>query len=1601
MRRRLGLVGMVAALLAGCGGGTATQIVKDGINGEWTTEEVTTTDVAAPEDVADVWEVTPVDAGDVTGELPVDPGSLGYPCDGNEDCLSGFCVETEDGYACTTTCNQDCPDGWDCIEAPGTGDPLYICVPRYGTLCRPCHGDEECRQSPQSEAFCVDYGGTGHFCAGLCEVESDCPEGYGCLEQELPDGTPASLCIRTEGECGCSPKYQGLGLTTECYLENEFGLCTGQRECHAGTLTECDASLPAEESCNGLDDNCDGTVDEGTSGTFCTNENEFGVCEGRDACIDGELLCIGPVPAEEICDGIDNDCDKEVDEDFGDIDEDGISDCIDDDKDGDGVVNEADNCPAVPNEEQANHDLDTQGDACDPDDDNDLAPDETDCAPFDASIHPAAKEICDGIDQNCDGIVDNGSTDTDGDGEADCIDLDDDNDGVPDTEDNCDLEPNPGQADFDQDGLGDACDPDADGDLDPNTTDCAPLDPLKAHTVPESCNGVDDDCDGLIDEQFSDLDGDLQADCVDEDDDNDGVLDPEDNCPVTANPSQTDLDGDGIGDACEDDTDGDLDPNGSDCQPQDPTVHHGAQEACNGKDDNCNGIADEGYPDANGNGQADCIDADDDGDGVPDPEDNCPLVANPEQVDTDKDGKGNACDADDDGDGDPDVTDCKPLDPTVHGAATESCDGKDNDCDSLVDEENAEGCTTYYFNTDSDGHGLSQLSKCLCEPKSPYSALEPGDCDDTNAAIYPGANEWCNGKDDDCDGAVDEAPAIGCNKLYLDQDKDGVGAGEEVCLCGTPVGYAAAAGDCDDADATVKPGALEQCDGKDNNCDSKVDEAGSLGCSPHYLDADGDGYGVQGTNLCLCGPEGDHTATATGDCNDGDEAVHPMALEVCNGKDDNCNGQVDEGTKSTFYKDNDADGYGTPNDKLDACQAPDGYVAAGTDCNDFNGSIHPNAAELCNDIDDDCDGIADDGLPKSNLYADNDGDGHGATGAVAWPKCLPEDGELPAGYALIKDDCDDSDATVFPGAALLCDGKDNNCDGTVDRFCFSPCQGSWPFQQTYSGSTPQVFPVDLNGDGNYEVVVQSSFGFALLNNKGTALYDYSAPNYNYSRGKAVVADIDNYDQFGAGIQSLEVLTGNGSHPNFYKLQADGQVTVYTSGEGVYDASRFLASDVDFDGQVEFFTTTWCDPNRLLRVFRFNRATGTIVPVADLPDPDGVCAYTAGRAVGDLDGDGVAEFLLGNGYAYPSAPQYWGGNLYAYRLADLGTWTFESFCTPGECFLTDVEGIFKGQLGTLHLFHDSVRTIGHFFQANEPNQSNPGAGDRTFRYDLAGTLAEGFPNTNGDALQLVPTDVDDDGLLENTGLAASVGLWDLDGNGYPDRVDASGTKLRVSFWDPETQEYVINSGSSLDVSGMSLSLGGMWDMDGDGRLDVVAGDEQGHVHCYELGPGTWNPLTSLPPQVPAHYRTNQWDNFEPNGGEDTNGDGLPDRMARIPSALTAKGNFYSYLTTEDDVDFFQVDTAWGGSICLTSPPGRVYDMAVYSYLDRWNNETQEPTPDGLPDGFIWESDSDSPNKCFHGSSVYPYRYGEYRFIVAISSHDGDYSPYWPYWLKAAK
>jgi len=367
--------------------------------------------------------------------------------------------------------------------------------------------------------------------------------------------------------------------------------------------------------------------------------------------------------------------------------------------------------------------------------------------------------------------------------------------------------------------------------------------------------------------------------------------------------------------------------------------------------------------------------------------------------------------------------------------ALEVCDGKDNDCNGKVDGPDSSDCVTWYSDTDGDNYGIG-VGECLCEEPGPGFGTESGDCNDLNANVNPGNPEICNFADDDCDGETDEDGSLGCSKYYPDADEDTFGSDAGVhCGCTAPEGvWITDGGDCNDNKADISPLAQELCDGIDNNCDGEVDEENALGCVVYYLDKDGDGFGQDVQFKCLCALTLEYNAENGGDCDDLNDDVHPLAAEVCNDIDDNCDGIADEhGTIGCglLYKDEDEDGFGDPNDSKCFC-APQGpyTVTDMNDCNDLSAAALPGGDEICDGLDNDCDGVVDNAPPEADCidwYVDADKDGFG----FGEPKCMcSPDGDYKVQQG---GDCDDANPTAFPGGQETCAPADENCNGTINE----------------------------------------------------------------------------------------------------------------------------------------------------------------------------------------------------------------------------------------------------------------------------------------------------------------------------------------------------------------------------------------------------------------------------------------------------------------------------------------------------------------------------------------------------------------------------------------
>ena len=679
-----------------------------------------------------------------------------------------------------------------------------------------------------------------------------------------------------------------------------------------------------------------------------------------------------------------------------------------------------------------------------------------DCADEDPEVHPGAVEICDGIDNNCDGLVDDADPALD---PATGMAFHADADG--------DLRGDPGVVVY-------ACQQPPGHVLPASADDCDDGDPLVNPLADERCDGVDNDCDGDIDDDDTAV---TDAPRWYRDDDGDGFGDRSDAVDACVVP---------VGFTAED----------GDCDDGDDSRHPDAVEVCDDIDNDCDALVDDAdssldaatrtdfYADADGDGHGDpdavvpacelragiVATADDceDGDPAvsPDAAEVCDGIDNDcdgdiDDADTSVDlSTGTTFYADRDGDGEGDA-----LSTTAACAQPVGHVGNDTDCDDTDAARNS--MTAWYPDSDGDGHGAASATPTVqCLAPTGAFVRTSTDCDDSAAAVFPGAAEVCDEVDNDCDGTVDDGVTT---TYFADADADSYGdPARTTAACSAPSGYVENDDDCDDSDDTLSPE------------------------TTWYLDADSDGYGGSATATQCTAPTTAYTRTS-GDCDDADATSSPGGTEYCDGADNDCDGTTDEGVTTTYYRDVDGDGYGTPGTTTEDCAPPTGYATTADDCDDGDGLVNPGATEICNGSDDDCDGDTDDddaSLDTSTAttwYADSDGDGEGDSATTALSCDLPAghvgnsddcddtDAALYTGtvwyldsdgdgfgddsstvtqcsqptavYALAGGDCDVSDSGIYPGAAESCDGVDEDCDGTVDN-----------------GVTTDFYP-DLDGDG--------------------------------------------------------------------------------------------------------------------------------------------------------------------------------------------------------------------------------------------------------------------------------------------------------------------------------------------------------------------------------------------------------------------------------------------------------------------------------------------------------------------------------------------------------
>ncbi len=421
---------------------------------------------------------------------------------------------------------------------------------------------------------------------------------------------------------------------------------------------------------------------------------------------------------------------------------------------------------------------------------------------------------------------------------------------------------------------------------------------------------------------------------------------------------------------------------------------------------------------------------------------------------------------DSDGDGYGDGVDCKPDDAAVNPGATETCNGFDDDCDGLVDDDDnyVMGTSPWSHDDDGDGFGDVAVEFQACEPPEEGMVDNASDCDDGDDQIFPGAEEVCDGVDNDCNLQVDD-DATDATEWYVDDDGDGWGSDEWIYeACDQPSGFSDQSGDCDDENETIYPDAEELCDGEDNDCDGETDEDVT---DTFYRDRDSDGFGDADVYVEQC-PAPNGYVSDNADCDDDDASIHPSTTEYCDGTDYDRDGVTMEDNSAdatTWYEDGDGDGYCDAHSTTQACEQPSGWADDDSDCDDGDAEIHPGAYDFCGDysdgVDDDCDGTADNPDATYEFHEDADGDGYGAEDVLE-TGCEP-----PAGATTDDSDCDDTVADANPeGTERYAWGIDYDCDGDLIPPATTPSPSCSAKAPTTRRATPSSEAVTTTATGS-------------------------------------------------------------------------------------------------------------------------------------------------------------------------------------------------------------------------------------------------------------------------------------------------------------------------------------------------------------------------------------------------------------------------------------------------------------------------------------------------------------------------------------------------------
>ena len=762
----------------------------------------------------------------------------------------------------------------------------------------------------------------------------------------------------------------------------------------------------------------------------------------------------------------------------------------------------------------------------------------------------------------------------------------------------------------------------------------------------------------------------------------------------------------------------------------------------------------------------------------------------------------------------------------------------------------------------------SLLPGCLFTPEAFEAARErfqdadqdgwteaDGDCGPEDPSRFPGATELCDGQDNDCDGLVDEDPPD--SVWYADVDGDGHGEqAAPVAACEAPDGFVRAADDCDDADADAFPGASERCNDKDDDCDGTADEDAPADRT-WYPDADRDGHGNPDAALAQCQAPGEGYVLLGDDCDDADASISPSADELCNGYDDDCDGSDDEEPTvdpRTWTLDIDSDGYGADDTAITQCRRPSGpYVLEGGDCDDADPNRHPNAPELCNGIDDDCDTVPDDPPTTGDgaWYVDEDGDGYGDEHS-AETTCDRAPGLIEQGG-----DCDDTDDSVHPAAIEQCnDGVDNNCDGSPNT-CTWPSTADltdyWVFSGNYSEDSlgDEVAVGDLDGDGTNEALV---------------LIDYELDHETDTRVGTIV---------GLGPAAL----ASEDHADAtYRLQSDRESSIVLH-------SDFDVGDVDGDGYDDIVVGLWDagEPTDTalgsgMLLYGPISSSSLVVPQHydwKLDGPVGTPLFGSTVAVlPDLTGDGVPDLLVGGFFTSINYEDEGG----AYLISGTSTGALDLDTSPIATILGDQEDINMGVDGAA-MDLDSDGFVDLVLGAGEAHGGVGGAGAFLGRVRGDYVYADADAHFAGEG-PYAYTGVQVDALNDANGDGIDDLLIAGDDNNSLYIVFGSTTLQTISLSDADVK---IRRDSGAATGNSTRAIG---DLDGDGWTNFAGGSYGNgcEVAIYD-GPLTGGTVLGASADAETVFHCDGIDDafIRDIAAGDVTGDGVPDLVVGLPWA----------------------------------------------------------------------------------------------------------------------